>query len=235
MSAPRGFSRFAIAALFAALAFALPFAAHAQTPAAADSTTTAAAPDSTAPATDAGTAATATPAAPDSVALARAAAARRALYARASWLTDRLPLEPGDLITVIVDERTAAREQVSTVASAKRSQKADLNAGISADARIGPWKSFGTGLNSDTRDVGEAGRSGGLTAVLTVRVLEVSANGVAKVTGSKKVTVDGRTQDVDLRHQVASDAIADAVIDYRGKKIGPRTGILGNILSILWP
>lgn len=185
-------------------------------------------------------------AAADSVAAMRAAQADRARRMRASWLTDRLPLEPGDLLTVIVDEQTAARERVSTIASAKRSQKADLNAGVSADARIGPWKSFGTGLASDTRDVGEAGRTGGLTAVLTVRVLEVAPNGVAKISGTKKVTVDGRTQsvtltgyvrseDVDMRQQVPSDAIADAVIDYRGKKIGPRSGILGNILSILWP
>lgn len=202
--------------------------------AATDSVGSAVAPDS------------ATRAAVDSVAAARAAEFVRVRRMRASWLTDRLPLEPGDLLTVIVDEQTAARERVSTIASAKRSQKADLNAGVSADARLGPWKSFGTGLANDTRDVGEAGRMGGLTAVLTVRVLEVSANGVAKVSGTKKVTVDGRTQavtltgyvrseDVDMRHRVPSDAIADAVIDYRGKKIGPRAGILGNILSILWP
>lgn len=179
----------------------------------------------------------------DSAAAARVLRVRRL---RASWLTDRLPLEPGDLLTVIVDERTAARERVSTIASAKRGQKANLNAGVATDARIGPWKSFSTGLDNDSRDVGEAGRSGGLTAVLTVRVVEVTASGVARVEGGKKVTVDGRTQevrltgwvrseDVDVHHQVPSDAIADAVIDYRGKKIGPRAGILGNILSILWP
>ncbi len=165
---------------------------------------------------------------------------------RASWLTDRLPLEAGDLLTVIVDEETVAKERVSTVASAKRGQSADLNGGLSADARIGPWKAFGTSLDNDSRDVGEAGRSGGLTAVLTVRVIEVAPNGVAKISGTKKVVVDGRPQevsltgwvrseDVDIRHQVSSGAIADAVIDYRGKKIGPRSGILGNILNILWP
>jgi hypothetical protein len=29
--------------------------------------------------------------------------------------------------------------------------------------------------------------------------------------------------------------VADAVITYKGKKIGPRTGILGKLLSIFWP
>ncbi len=175
-----------------------------------------------------------------------AAAWRRARSLRASWLTDRLPLEVGDLLTVIVDEETVAKERVSTVATAQRGQSAELNGGISTDARVGPWKAFGSTLDNDSRDVGEAGRSGGLTAVLTVRVLEVAPNGVARISGGKKVVVDGRPQevrltgwvrseDVDIRHQVSSGSIADAVIEYKGKKIGPRSGILGNILNILWP
>ena len=44
-----------------------------------------------------------------------------------------------------------------------------------------------------------------------------------------------RPDDVGSDNTVASSRVADAVISYKGKKIGPRQGILGKILSILWP
>jgi flagellar L-ring protein precursor FlgH len=165
---------------------------------------------------------------------------------RASWLSDRFPLRVGDLVTVCVDERTEASEHVSNVATGNRSMRADLNAGIGDDPRIGPAKSFGTGINNGSRDVGDAGRQAGFTAVITVRVAELSPNGIAKVSGTKKVTIDGRLQDVtltgiirasdvDARNQIRSDRLADAVLTYKGKKLAPRTGFVGGLLGMLWP
>ncbi len=176
------------------------------------------------------------------------AAARPAQLAvrRASWTSDRMPMAVGDIITIVVDEQTAARERVSTVATGQRSQNAGLNATVAEGVRLGPAKGFGTTLQGNSRDEGEANRRGDLTAVLSVRVTEIEPNGVAHISGSKKVIVDGREQQVELQglvrpedvtsaNLVASSRIADAVITYRGKKIGPRAGILGRILSILWP
>lgn len=166
--------------------------------------------------------------------------------ARAAWLSDRLPLRIGDLLTVVVDEQTAASERVSTVASADRAQRARLGIGVDSAVRIGPSKEFATGMNNSSRDVGESGREGNLTAVLSVRVVDIDAAGMATIEGGKSVTVDGRLQEVKLRgivraedvspsNLVSSSRVADAVITYKGKKIGPRAGILGKILSILWP
>lgn len=185
---------------------------------------------------------------PDSAAAPAAAAPVTIVRApRASWLSDRLPLGVGDLVTVVVSEQTNATEHVSHVATGNRSSQADLNASISSsDARIGPQKSFGTGINSGSRDVGDAGRQAGFTAVITVRVTELSPGGLAKIAGTKQVSIDGRTQDVtltgtirtadvDARNQVQSSRIADAVITYKGKKIAPRAGFLGALLGKLWP
>ena len=166
--------------------------------------------------------------------------------ARASWLSDRLPLRVGDVLTIVVDEATRANERVSTIATGDRSFRADLNAGVGEDAMVGPAKSFGSGVRNNSRDVGEAGRTGDLTTVLSVRVTAVESNGVARITGSKKVTVDGRVQDITLsgavraedvsaRRLVRSSSIADAVITYNGKNITPKRGILGRIVGILWP
>jgi flagellar L-ring protein precursor FlgH len=186
-------------------------------------------------------------AAPDTTAGAdTTAASSPARVPRASWLSDRLPLRVGDLVTVVVDEQTAAREHVSSIATGNRSQRADLNAGIGTDPRVGPAKSFGTGIKSDSRDVGDAGRAADFTAVLTARVVGISPLGIARISGSKKVTVDGRlqdvtltgsirTEDVDARNQVRSDRVADVVLSFKGKKLAPRTGLLGSILGILWP
>ena len=189
-----------------------------------------------------------TPAPRDSgaTAVAAATAPKMAPSLRASWLSDRLPLRIGDLLTIVVDESAAASEQVSTTASADRAQHAKLNAGVDALARLGPLKDFATGMENSSRDVGASGRRGELTAVLTVRVTGVDANGVATIQGAKNVTVDGRAQLVEVRglvraedvspaNSIPSSRIADAVITYKGKKIAPRAGILGKILSILWP
>ena len=44
-----------------------------------------------------------------------------------------------------------------------------------------------------------------------------------------------RAEDVSTSNTVLSSRIAEALITYKGKKIGPRTGIVGRILSVLWP
>ena len=185
-------------------------------------------------------AAPAAPAVPES--LARILAVR----ARASWTSDRLPLRVGDVLTVVVDEQTAARERTAHVATGDRGLRADLNASLGSDVRLGPTKSFGTRLDSDSREVGEATHTGDLTAVLSVRVAAVLGDGTFQVRGSRRVSVDGRLQEIaveglvrpeDVRsgNVVSSSRLADAVITYKGKKIGPRLGIAGRFLAMLWP
>jgi hypothetical protein len=44
-----------------------------------------------------------------------------------------------------------------------------------------------------------------------------------------------RSEDVSSNNAVASSRVANAEITYKGKKLGPSTGIFGKILGILWP
>jgi flagellar basal body L-ring protein FlgH len=165
---------------------------------------------------------------------------------RLSWTSDRMPLRVGDLITVVVDEATAASERVSRVATGDHAIRADLNASVGTDVAIGPAKSFGSGFKSNSRDVGETGRQGDLTAVLTVQVTGLEGDGTIRIEGSKKVTVDGRVQDIMLKglvrsqdvsptNCVLSNRVANAEITYKGKKIAPTMGIVGRFLAMLWP
>jgi flagellar L-ring protein precursor FlgH len=154
-----------------------------------------------------------------------------------------MPLTPGDLVTVVVDEQTASRERVSRIADGNRSSTNRLRMDMPSSTQ---GANIASGIMSNSRDVGEAGRSGDLTAVLTVRVMAVEPSGALRIQGARKVTVDGRLQtitlegvvraeDVDGSNRVLSSRIADAVITYKGGKIGPRNGIMGKILGMLWP
>ncbi len=164
-------------------------------------------------------------------------------WARAAWLGDRTSLHVGDILTVIVDEQTAAHEHVGRTATGDRSTRASLNALINTSSN---QANITTGLTNDSKDGGDTQRQGDLTAVLTVTVTNVAPNGVAHIEGTKKVVVDGRSQDVSLKgavreqdvlagNQVRSDHIADAVITYKGKDIGPRKSLFGKLLGALWP
>jgi flagellar L-ring protein precursor FlgH len=180
-------------------------------------------------------------AAPDSAA--RRPAVRT--LGRASWTSDRAPLQVGDLVTVIIEERTQAREQVSQVAQGVRSQKNTLSATADGDVAVGNTD-ISTGQDGQSRDVGEARRQGDLTGVVSARVVELTPEGLARIEGSKKVTVDRRPQqvtvkglvrpqDVDSRNVVRSSQLADADIVYTGRKISPRAGFVGKLLGMLWP
>jgi flagellar L-ring protein precursor FlgH len=162
---------------------------------------------------------------------------------RADWLSDRVPIGVGEILTVVVDEQTAARERVSQVAIGNRTLRGSLKADLDGDAHAGGVSSD---LGRQSHDTGEASRTGDLTAVLSVRVVGVESGGVLRVEGRRDVTVDGRQQlvtlsgvvraeDVTSARTVLSSRIAEAVITYKGRKIGPRAGIIGSILSVLWP
>jgi flagellar L-ring protein precursor FlgH len=164
---------------------------------------------------------------------------------RSSWTSDATPLRVGDVVTVLIDEETSARERVTNVGQDKRTLSADLKADANGKAAI---KATGieSGWNTNSRNSGEANRQGNLTGTLSVRVLRVEPGGLAEIEGRKAVSVDGREQtmtlhgfvrpeDVSPGNVICSVRIADATIKYQGKKMGAKIGILGKLLSIIWP
>lgn len=166
---------------------------------------------------------------------------------RGAWLSDHRPVQVGDLLAVVVDERTSASELTGMAGSTTRSQSASFGGGVGGGASIGPYDAtFGTGMDRASRERGERERRGGLTGALTVRVVAIEPNGVVRVEGGRRVIVDGRpqelrltglirTSDIGAANVVQSSRIADAEISYQGRKIGPSSGILGKLLGIFWP
>jgi flagellar L-ring protein precursor FlgH len=166
---------------------------------------------------------------------------------RSSWLSDRRPLSAGDLITVVVDERTSASERTATTASGKRAQTNGAGASVKGAVEVGPYQgSFSTEMSRNSRDQGEHQRSRDLVGIITVRVTEVLDGGVVRIQGKRSVIVDGRPQDLTLSglvrtadigidNVVLSSRIAEATILFRGKKIGPSSGLAGKLLGLFWP
>ena len=167
---------------------------------------------------------------------------------RASWTADGMDLRKGDVVTIIVDERTAARERVSRLGSDRRTTRADLNYKTQTVGSEASGGSFGVNskLESDSRDMGTADRQGDLTGVVSARVLAVDASGAALVQGVKTVQIDGRKQQLTIRgvvrsqdlapgNVIHSSRLADATLTYDGSAIGPKRGIVGRLLSALWP
>ncbi len=161
---------------------------------------------------------------------------------RDSWTADRRGVRVGDLLTVIVGEDISANERTSHVARNNRSQ----GGSISSDFAPEDLRAFGIGYNARSDQTGQAGRRGELDAVLTVRVAAIEPSGVIRIEGTKTLTVDGRNQevavaglvrpeDISPTNTIASARIADATISYKGKKIGPKTGLIGKLVGALWP
>jgi flagellar L-ring protein precursor FlgH len=163
---------------------------------------------------------------------------------RASWVSDRVVLQVGDILTVLIDEQTAASERVSLSGSAKRALKFDLEANADGEVAFGSTGIRG-GWNGDSKDAGSANRAGDFVGTVSARVTALEPGGLARIEGTKKVNVDGREQEITLKglvrpedisgsNLIASSRIAEVQIGYKGKKIGPKTGIIGKILSFIW-
>jgi flagellar L-ring protein precursor FlgH len=168
------------------------------------------------------------------------------VVARAGWFSDKRPLRIGDIVTIVVDEAVNSRETQTENAHKQRGQQMGLNLNVGEAVKIGPQKGFESGVSNDSKASGVANRTGGLTATISVRVVSIEPSGIARLKGEKTVAVDGRNQliqvegvvrpeDVNSDNTVYSSRIAESVISYKGKKIGPGKGILGGILSIFWP
>lgn len=156
----------------------------------------------------------------------------------------------GDVLTVILNERTQASKSNSTDAT----KKSSLDTGIpvllgSTVTRNGLPLTNTVESNQAFNGKGASSQSNRLDGSLTVTVTEVLPNGNLRVAGEKRLTlnqgeelirVEGivRTTDISTDNTVSSLEIADARISYSGK--GPlqdanRPGLLTRMFLRFWP
>lgn len=164
-----------------------------------------------------------------------------------SWTSDKRDFAVGDIITVLVDERTAASANKQTVATDTKSRKMGFDATLPPPA---PAKSAGieSSNNGESRQNGQATRGNEFTGEISVKVVAIGKDGNLQIKGSKTVDVDKnkqvmtlsgwiRPQDVSTNDYAESGRIADAQLVYtaQGSLGKPRSGILTRILGVVWP
>lgn len=169
-----------------------------------------------------------------------------------SWTSDRVRLGLGDIITVLIDERTLASARLNENAADQRSKNLGLSATPPAAAGAPPSitaASASFGADGDSRRQGESTRENGFRSEMSARVVAVSPTGMLKVTGKKMVNVDKNRQEVTVTgwvrpqdiasatNAVESWRLADAEIVYgqQGKLGKPKAGLLGKLLGAIWP
>lgn len=152
---------------------------------------------------------------------------------------DRVALNVGDILTVELQEQTAA--QKSTDTKLQKDDQATFNA---ANVLGGPVSAGSLGLQTDPNfkrkfeGKGDANQSNSLTGSISVSVIRVLPNGVLKVRGEKwlhlgqgdeYVRLEGlvRPSDIGPNNTVSSTRIANARIAYGGTGNFDQTNRMG--------
>ncbi len=158
----------------------------------------------------------------------------------------------GDVLTILLVEKTDAQKQAST------SVKKDSSTAIANPMLFGRALSAGgvgvggfeLGSQQDFSGSGGSTQSNKLQGSVSVQVLQVLANGNLVVRGQKSielnqgselVSVEGivRPADIGPSNTVTSDRIADAHIRYAGKGAVADASVMGWLsrffISALWP
>lgn len=157
------------------------------------------------------------------------ASANGAIYQTASYrpmFEDRRARHVGDVLTIVINEKTQAGKQ----ASSSGSKTSEVDSSISAVTGL-PLKMFqglnvNAGASNTYDDKSKLDSSNSFSGSITVTVIEVLANGNLVVAGEKQVALDKGTEYVRLSgvvqpdtiqagNTVSSTRVADARIEYR--------------------
>lgn len=165
----------------------------------------------------------------------------------------------GDIVTIIVSEKTSAIKDAST--STARNSSEDIGVqkflGLPLDFGMRNFLNSGNAFSPEVQSsydakfdgTGTTKRSGELSAVLSARVVEILPNGNLVLEGKKDTVVNNelqyvvlsgivRPEDISDTNTVASNLIADAKIEYSGKGVvadEQSPGWMRRILDNAWP
>lgn len=174
---------------------------------------------------------TATPPAPIETAMAEPTGSIFGGGAQASFplFEDRRPRNVGDIVTVIIEEKTNAAKSVST--STDRNGSASL--GIDAVPKffppgMGPDQGFDVSGKNNHKGAGSSSADNKFSGTITTTVIAVLPNGNLQIAGNKEMAINRGSEYVrfsgvvDPRsitgsNTVASTQVADAKIEYRSK------------------
>ena len=166
-----------------------------------------------------------------------------------NWFGRGRNFEVGDIVTVILDERTQAKRATTTAVS--RTAKIDvLPDAVLTKPRTGILGSVKLdGMSTDSQGAGAADQQASLTGSLAVSIIEVMTNGNLIVRGEKELSLSEgseiiqisgviRPEDISPNNTVLSRRLAHSQISYRGSgdlAAAAKPGWATKIINQFWP
>lgn len=162
---------------------------------------------------------------------------------RSNLVADRRPTSVGDIVTVVVNERTRTKDEGKTDVSKSNNNSVADGVGI-----FDFIKAFGFSSKSDMKGDGSTERTHTAQTRITCLVTDILPNGNLIIEGTRDIATHEETlqlqvvgvirpRDVDSYNQISSDKIANAEIGVRGKGALTRLqkpGILTQILQTIF-
>ncbi len=156
-----------------------------------------------------------------------------------SWYSDSRPGRVGDIITVLVNERTDAKDEATMEVTKETTNTVNEGTGILRFIRALTFSA-----NNEAKGDGSTERKHHATATLACLVTEVLPNGNLVIEGTRDIRTSEevlqfqlfgviRPQDVNADNQIPSSLIANAEIAVKGRGIISRTQKVGVITQIL--
>ena len=161
-------------------------------------------------------------------------------YGNYPLFEDRRPRNVGDIVTIVIQEKTNAAKNVNTTTD--RSGGASMGIGLEPailPSDIGAKQNFdATGANQ-SKGTGSSSANNLFTGTLTTTVIGVLPNGNLQIAGEKQIAINRGSEYVrfsgvvDPRSitgngTVASTQVADARIEYRSK------GVMDEVQTMGW-
>ena len=179
---------------------------------------------------------------PTDIAAQQQAAPTRTLI---SWVSDARDVRQGDIVTILIDELTLASADRNESNEQGRGRDVTVRAGVGGTSTGGSLRS-GTDAQNSRR--GESSRRERFQAELSVQVVEIMANGHARIEGRRRLQIDDheqdvivrgiiRTQDISAANTIESWRVANAELLYdSNEELGSAGGgIWSKILDIIIP
>ena len=158
---------------------------------------------------------------------------------RSNWFADARPNRVGDIVTVLVSEKTDAKDEATMETTKTSTNNVSNGTGILKFIR-----SLGLTSNNSSTGDGSVERKHHATATVACLVTEVLPNGNLVIEGTRDIRTSEeilqfqligviRPQDVNSDNQIKSELVANAEIAVKGRGIVSRTQKPGIITQIL--
>ena len=160
----------------------------------------------------------------------------------ANWFADARPGRVGDIVTVLVNESTGAKDEANM--DIKKESSYNVNGGNDGSGILRFIRGILFSTNNSTKGDGSVERKHSTTTTLACLVTEVLPNGNLVIEGTRDVRTSDETlqlqlvgvirpQDVNADNQINSQLIANAEIAVKGRGVISRTQRPGVITQIL--